>query len=92
MESADDLVEEVEKLHQSLAEKLEEARQIPERIPKKKRKKQLGLGLTSLVFASGCVIANAYSIPQFPPMVASYFTGLTALHQAIRDIFDSFNE
>ena len=86
MESADDLVEKIDELHLALVQEIECARKIPERISKKKRKRKIGMGVTSLIFASGCAVANAYSLPAFPPMVASYFTALTALHQAFRDI------
>lgn len=84
--SASELLERIEKLHQSLTSEMEAARQISERIPKKKRKRQIALGVTSFIFASGCAIANAFSSPALPGMFASYFTALTSLELAIRNI------
>lgn len=86
LKTATDLTEQLEKLHSSIAKEVGASRQIPERIPKKKRKRQIARGMTSLIFASGCAIANAFSSPAIPPMSVSYAAALTALENAIRDI------
>lgn len=86
LKTATDLTKQLEKLHRSIAEEVEASRRIPERIPKKKRKRQIARGVTSLIFASGCAIANAFSSPAIPAMLASYSTALTAFENAIRDI------
>lgn len=92
MKNSADLVDKIESLHRSIIKEVEKTRKTPERIPKKKRKTQISLGVTSLIFGSGCSIANSYFFPAFPPVAVSYATALTAWHQAVRDIIGEREE
>ena len=68
-------------LHQRIKEKISDSRSLP-RKAKKKRKRQVARGITSLTAGIGAFIANT----NLPPIMAwSYGVGGGALHQAARD-------
>ncbi|MEE4310590.1 MAG: hypothetical protein V2J62_01860 [candidate division KSB1 bacterium] len=68
-------------LHQLIKEEISDSRQLP-RKKKKKRKRQVARGITSLTVGVGAFIANT----NLPPIMAwSYGVGAGALHQAARD-------
>lgn len=84
--TAEDLIGRIESFHDSLIEKTENARNIEKRIEKKKRKRNIGQAVTSILFGSGCAVLNTYIIPGIPFMTTSYAVSLAAFHNAARDL------
>ena len=87
LESVEQVLSELKRFHGRLIADLESARQ-HKRGAKKRRKRKLGQGVTSLLFGTGVLIANSYAVVQagLPTMAFSYTVSLTAFHQAARDI------
>lgn len=86
IDTADDLIARLEDFHEELIERTEEARAIEDRQDKKKRKRNLGQAAVSILFGTGCGVANTYAIPGMPYLATSYAVTLAAFHQAARDI------
>jgi len=76
-----ELVKRLRSLHDSAKQRISSSRPLGRR-RKKKRKRQVARGITSLVIGVGSFVANA-NIPLL--MVWSYGVGGGALHQAARD-------
>jgi hypothetical protein len=84
--SPSDLIARVEEFHDALIEKTEQARGIDTRVEKKKRKRNIGQAVTSILFGSGCAVINTYTLAGMPFMATSYAASLAAFHAAARDI------
>ncbi len=87
--SPKELVGRIDELHQRVTTGIDSARQIQPRIPKKKRKREIAQGITSIIFGAGCAVANSY----FPATMSfSYAASLAAFGQAARDIIGKDND
>lgn len=84
--SPDDLIERIEDFHDTLIATTEESRSIGLRSTKKKRKRNIAQAVTSILFGTGCGVANTYAIPGMPIAATSYAVTLAAFHAAARDI------
>jgi len=84
--SVDELVTRIEDFHGALITETELARTIDIRSQKKRRKRNIGQAVTSILFGSGCAVLNTYALAQMPPMAASYGASMAAFHAAVRDL------
>lgn len=84
--TANELIVRLDDFHDGLIDRTEAARGIDKRKEKKKRKRSIGQAASSILFGTGCGVANSYLIPGMPYMAVSYGVSLTAFHAAFRDL------
>tara|TARA_R110002012_G_scaffold62590_1_gene164630 strand:+ start:11430 stop:12068 length:639 start_codon:yes stop_codon:yes gene_type:complete len=92
VDNVDQCVAEIRRLHGETVKNIEHARSYSDRLPKKKRKRDIQKGVSSMLFGTGCFVANSYALSLLPPSSVSYGAGLIAFHQASRDIIGDKDE
>lgn len=83
--SSPDMILQLNEIHERAITEVTLQRQNPDRVEKKRRKRNVAQSILSALFGTGCLIGNSYALAGFPPAGFSYAVGAQAIHQSLRD-------
>lgn len=81
-----EMIAQLNMLHEKALLEVTAERNNPDRVEKKKRKRNIAQSITSALFGTGCLIGNSYMLTGYPHAAVSYAVGAAALHQSLRDV------